>query len=127
MCLGEATNFSAYTEPSPKNDSASLVTRSYDWRRSSSRSTSRIPLPPPPALALIMIGSPALFANSAISSNDFTASVRPGTTGTPAAFIRWRDSVLDPIASIDSGDGPMKRIPASRQARANSAFSARKP
>ena len=74
-----------------------------------------------------MIGKPELFANSEISSNDSTGLVRPGTTGTPAACIRCRDSVFDPIASIDSGDGPMNVIPASRQARANAAFSARKP
>ncbi len=127
MCRGDCTNFSAYTEPSPKNDCASLVTRSYAWRRSSSRSTRRIPFPPPPALALIMIGKPVLRAKSAMPSNDFTGSVSPGTTGTPAACIRCRLSVFEPIASIDSGDGPMKISPASRQARAKAAFSARKP
>ena len=74
-----------------------------------------------------MIGKPASRANASISSNDLTASVSPGTTGTPAACIRCRDSVFDPIASIDSGDGPMKMMPASRQARAKLAFSARKP
>ena len=57
----------------------------------------------------------------------FTGSVKPGTTGTPAAFIRCRLSVFDPIASIDSAEGPTKISPASRQARANSAFSARNP
>src|ERR1041385_833719 len=74
-----------------------------------------------------MIGKPALFANAAISSNDFTGSVSPGTTGTPAACMRCRDSVFDPMASIDSGDGPMKVSPASAQARATAAFSAGKP
>ena len=74
-----------------------------------------------------MTGKPVVLANAAISSNDLTGSVRPGTTGAPAAFIRCRDSVFDPIASIESGEGPMKRIPASPQARANAAFSARKP
>jgi len=35
--------------------------------------------------------------------------------------------ILSPITSIASGDGPMKTMPASAQARANSAFSARNP
>ena len=38
-----------------------------------------------------------------------------------------RARVFEPIASIASGGGPMKTIPASAQARAKSAFSARKP
>jgi len=74
-----------------------------------------------------MIGNPAVAANASISSNDFTASVRPGTTGTPAACIRCRASVFEPIASIDSGAGPMNVMPASRQERAKVAFSARNP
>jgi hypothetical protein len=86
-----------------------------------------MPFPPPPAVALIMIGKPAVRANAAISSKDLTASVNPGTTGTPAASIRCRLSVFDPMASIDSGDGPMNVMPSSRQARAKVAFSARKP
>ncbi len=51
----------------------------------------------------------------------------PGTTGTPAASIRRRLSVFEPIASIASGDGPTKVSPSAMQARANAAFSARKP
>ena len=37
----------------------------------------------------------------------------PGTIGTPAAFIRARDSVFDPIAAIESGSGPTQTSPAS--------------
>ena len=51
----------------------------------------------------------------------------PGTTGTPARAMISRAVTLSPIASIASGLGPMKTIPASRQARANAGFSARKP
>jgi len=51
----------------------------------------------------------------------------PGTTGTPARMAARRAVVLLPIASIASGSGPMKVMPASRTARANAAFSARKP
>ena len=51
----------------------------------------------------------------------------PGTTGTLAAIIRRRASTLSPMASMASGDGPMKVSPASRTARANGARSERKP
>ena len=54
-------------------------------------------------------------------------SVAPGTIGTPASAMISRARVFEPIASIASGGGPMKTIPASAQARAKSAFSARKP
>ena len=47
--------------------------------------------------------------------------------GTPAAFIRSRASVFEPIASIASGGGPIQVRPAASTARAKSAFSARKP
>ena len=56
-----------------------------------------------------------------------TGSVVPGTIGTPAADISSLARVFDPIASIASAGGPMNTIPASSQARANRAFSARKP
>ena len=51
----------------------------------------------------------------------------PGTTGTPAATAAWRAAVLLPMRSMTSAVGPMKVSPASRQARAKSSFSARKP
>ncbi len=47
--------------------------------------------------------------------------------GTPASRIRRRASVFDPIASIASGGGPIQVSPAASTARANRAFSARKP
>ena len=56
-----------------------------------------------------------------------TGSVVPGTIGTPAAFISSRARVFEPIASIALAGGPMKTMPASSQACANGAFSARKP
>ena len=51
----------------------------------------------------------------------------PGTIGTPASRISSRALVFEPIASIALAGGPMKTIPASSQARAKAAFSARKP
>ena len=65
-----------------------------------------------------------IFAAVATSA---TVSVVPGTIGTPAAAISSRARVLEPIASMASGEGPMKTMPASRHARAKAAFSARKP
>jgi hypothetical protein len=53
--------------------------------------------------------------------------VVPGTIGTPAACISSRARVLEPIASIAAAGGPMNVTPASSSARANAAFSARKP
>ena len=53
--------------------------------------------------------------------------VTPGMIGTPAARIRSRASIFEPIASIASGGGPIQTSPASAQARAKAAFSARKP
>ena len=61
------------------------------------------------------------------ASTDSTGSVVPGTIGTPAAFISSRARVLEPIASMASAGGPMNTMPASSQARAKAAFSARKP
>jgi hypothetical protein len=51
----------------------------------------------------------------------------PGTTGTPAFFIARRLLILSPIASIADGGGPIHTSPASITARANLAFSDRKP
>ena len=49
------------------------------------------------------------------------------STGTPASRMIRFASTLEPIASIDSGDGPTQVSPAASTARANSAFSERKP
>ena len=48
-------------------------------------------------------------------------------TGAPAAIAVRRAAVLEPIARIESDEGPMKAMPASSQAAAKSAFSERKP
>jgi hypothetical protein len=47
--------------------------------------------------------------------------------GTPACRIAVRAAVLFPMSSIDDGGGPIHTRPASSTARANAAFSARKP
>ena len=94
----------------------------------SSDSATRKPLPPPPPAALIATGYPIdLSMTLRAASTDFTGSVVPGTIGTPASFISSRARVFEPIASIASAGGPTNTMPASSQARAKAAFSARKP
>jgi hypothetical protein len=52
---------------------------------------------------------------------------RAGASGAPTFSATWRAVTLSPRASIASGDGPIQIMPAAMTARANSAFSARKP
>ena len=87
----------------------------------------RNPFPPPPPAALQATGYPASEAWARASSRSSAGLVAPGTIGTPALDMISRARVFEPIISIASAGGPMKTIPASSQAVANSAFSARKP
>ena len=86
-----------------------------------------MPLPPPPAAALIMTGKPIRAASTAASASSAMGPSLPGTTGTPAACMRLRALVFTPMASWLSGRGPMKVRPAVRQARLKSARSERNP
>jgi hypothetical protein len=67
---------------------------------------------------------PAIFAASFAS---FTEPSLPGTMGTPAFFMAVRASSLLPMARMAAGVGPMNTSPASMQACAKLAFSARNP
>ncbi len=87
----------------------------------------RIPFPPPPADALIMIGKPISSATRRASSMSSTIPSEPGTVGTPTSIIVRRAVALSPMARICSGVGPMNVIPERAQISLNSAFSARKP
>ena len=60
-------------------------------------------------------------------STSVAGSVAPGMIGTPAACMRSRAAIFDPIASIASGGGPIQTSPASPTCRAKAAFSARNP
>jgi hypothetical protein len=62
-----------------------------------------------------------------MSASSAIGSSVPGTTGTPAAFASRRAEVFSPMSAIVSLRGPMNTTPAASQARAKSAFSARKP
>ena len=86
-----------------------------------------MPFPPPPIEAFSMTGKPISRHTRRASSASFSGSAVPGTTGTPAAIMRWRAAILSPMASIVSAVGPMKMMPAASQRRTNSAFSDKKP
>ena len=75
----------------------------------------------------MMTGKPTLSVNARASSTLRTGSFVPGTMGTPAAAAILRASTLSPSASITSGVGPMKMMPASRHLRANDARSDSSP
>ena len=51
----------------------------------------------------------------------------PGTVGTPQDFMVSRAMLLSPMRSMQSAAGPMNTRSLSTQARAKSAFSAKKP
>ena len=56
MCRGSVTNFSMKMRSSPNEAAASDLLRSNPSRASASEWAIRIPLPPPPADALIITG-----------------------------------------------------------------------
>ena len=106
-----------------------LALRGLERRRRPRRARRRPSSPsrrhrPPPSRAS---GYPSSSPSATTSSAEPTGSVCPGMIGTPAACIRARATVLWPISSIASGGGPIQTRPADSTARANSAFSARKP
>ena len=77
-----------------------------------------MPRPPPPALA---------FTSTGRSASVTSSGSRLRSTGTPAFSMSSLAATLDPIASIDSGAGPIQVSPASMTARAKSALSLRNP
>ncbi len=85
--------------------------------------TTRMPLPPPPADALTSTGiAEAASGRRARRRRIDRAGVTPGTIGTPAASIRARAPIFDPMRSMTSAGGPTKTMPAgvarARQLRA---------
>ncbi len=86
-----------------------------------------MPLPPPPAAALIATGNPCSAAKASTCSAEVNGSRVPGTPWTPAASAASLDSILSPIIAIADAGGPTQVNPASTTACANSAFSARNP
>ena len=86
-----------------------------------------IPLPPPPADALIITGYPIsleiLIASSAFSIKPMW----PGTQETPASIAIFFEVILSPIDMIACALGPIKVISLSSSLLANSAFSDKNP
>ena len=76
---------------------------------------------------MIASGQPSSSPSAMSRSADSSGSVVPGTIGTPAACMRSRAAIFEPIASIASGGGPIQTSPASSTGRAKAAFSARNP
>ena len=115
---------------SPKAVAASERAARIELDSSSGEVTSLIPLPPPPATALMRSGYPMRAAARSITDSASpgpNGSSVPGTTGTPAAIAARRAAVLLPISAIASGVGPMNVSPASRHAAGKASFSARNP
>ena len=126
MCRGSTTACSMKTVGSPKAASPSRMQVSTASLRSSTRSTLRIPRPPPPATALTKSG----YGMSAADATSASASVdgaTPARVGTPAAFAAAIARALLPVRVSTSAPGPMKVMPASAQASASRGFSLRKP
>ena len=111
----------------PKDFSASDLAR---WKASSSSLSSRtirIPLPPPPLVALIISGKPASSANCLAASKLSIGPSVPGITGKSALIAVVLALTLSPNISKCSRWGPINLIFSSAQRRANCSFSLRKP
>ncbi len=74
---------------------------------SSSFQTTRIPLPPPPAVAFKMTGYLIFFAVFFASSTSLSKPSDPGIHGTPAAVMVALALALSPIPAICSGVAPI--------------------
>lgn len=127
MCRGRSIHRSTSRVSSPKEARASRRAAAISSASSASSRTSRMPLPPPPAEGFSRTGMPISLAATPSCSSVSPLPEEPGTTGTPAAATVSLARILSPISEIASAGGPMKTRPASAQARAKPAFSARKP
>ena len=96
--------------------------------RSAALCTTRMPRPPPPKAALMMSGKPICLRDLQRLVAIGHRLLGAGQGGHVRSFgASARAAVLSPIISSNSGRGPTKVMPAFAQARANSAFSERKP
>ena len=113
--------------PSPKLEIASLVARMKPSWHSFSFHAMRIPFPPPPAVALSIIGYPISFAIFTASSESLMMSSYPGTVFTPAFKAISLEVILSPIDSIAFESGPIKAMPCAFKYSQNFLFSDRNP
>ena len=116
-----------YIPSFPKAALASCLALSHKSKNSSSFQTALIPLPPPPAVALIITGYPIFFANFLASFKDSIIPSDPGIVGTPASFIVDIAEALSPIRSIISAEAPINLILCSSQILENREFSDKNP
>ncbi len=112
---------------SPNAESASRRADSTASSRAAWSRTTRIPLPPPPADALINTGKPTRAAAARVSSGSEPVRSIDSRVGTPASATSRLDSSFEPITRMEWGLGPTHTNPASSTAAANSAFSAKNP
>ena len=119
ICRGSSMSFSMYIPPFPKAASASLTAPLKFFSRSSSFQIARIPLPPPPAVALIITGYPIFSATFLASFRSFRIPSDPGMVGPPAFLMVALAEALSPILSIWSPVAPMNLISCSAQIREN--------
>ena len=128
MCRARGRNCSMYRSPFPNDARASPLHCSNVSSKSSRVSISLVPRPPPPTTALRIMALPgASDSKNSRASSTVTTSAVPGRTGTSFSVASSRARILSPNRSSVSAVGPTKTIPASSRARANCAFSARKP
>ncbi len=120
-------NFSIYIPSFPKAAPASLLVAFQASSISSSQLTICIPFPPPPAVALSIIGYFIFLAIFFASARDSKIPSEPGIVGTPAFSMVILALALSPIPSIISGLAPMNLIPFSAQTLEKVAFSERNP
>ena len=112
---------------SPNAAAASRRAEASAAGRSVDPSTTRIPLPPPPAEGLTNTGYPTSVAAEINWASERPGFAMPGTTGTPDAETVVLAAILSPIVVIAPAGGPMNAMPAAASAAAKSAFSERKP
>ena len=127
ICLGFNISFSMYMSSLPNAALASAFAVSKALTISSLLKAFLIPLPPPPAEALIRTGYPILSASSTASLAVFTIPLEPGTTGISFSIISFLAACLSPIFLIISEDGPMKQILFSSHFFTKSGFSDKNP
>jgi hypothetical protein len=72
-----------------------------------------MPIPPPPPAGLTSTGNPIARAAARVASWSAGSTPEPFDIGMPWLAASSRARVLCPIASIQRGDGPMKRTPTS--------------
>ena len=90
--------------------------------------TTRMPRPPPPAVAFTITGKPQRVRKlRAPSSSLSTGPSVPGSSGRPAFFIARRARALSPISRITLGSGPMNLMWHASQTSARYADSERNP